>query len=324
MIVSRNYIKKHKLKPSREFIIKGGKNNGFILSIVPKECVKDKPDDVDVFGTQVEINGKGQFEMIPLNDPGIDKNIKHDLIMVNKKQPIKNKTFVFDSDSESDSFDSDLDDSFSDDFLEPETRDDLSADHQLVVGSSGAGKTHHTVQFCKNYKKIFPKNKLFLISPLADNKDLLRLNPIRINIKNHQKAFKNFCDEDEKMSMGMCKNSLIIFDDIDSTLSNDKIIGPGLKQFVSDVKTTGRHYNITSVTVMHKNVMGKDQWLANESSDIVIFPGSCNYKTLLGNIGIRGKLYDEIMTQPSRCVIIHKNHPQFFASNSRIKILPVV
>lgn len=320
MIVSREYIRKHKIKPARELIISGGKNNKQILSIIPKTDVKGQADDVDIFGEHVSIQNKGELELLPLNDPRIFKPVKREfLIEDTSKKNSKKYDFVFDS-SEEESEESESEDDIGR-VSKNATRDDLQMDHLLVLGSSGSGKTYYTTRFCKNYKKIFPKNNIILVSPLCDNKDLLKMNPVRINCGDPEKGLYNFVDEDTRITLDECKNSLIIFDDIESTIKDNKQIGPGLKKFVSDVKSLGRHYGITSITILHNPVMGRDQWLVNNSSDLVIFPGGSNYQRVLSNLGITGKTYNEIMSLPSRYVLIHKNYPRFYASDKEIKIL---
>ena len=50
-----------------------------------------------------------------------------------------------------------------------------------VVGMSGSGKSYWTTNYVKEYLKKFKKNKVYLISPISDDKNINSLKPIRIN-----------------------------------------------------------------------------------------------------------------------------------------------
>ena len=41
-----------------------------------------------------------------------------------------------------------------------------------VVGMSGSGKSYWTTQYVKEYLKKFKKNKVYLISPISDDKNI--------------------------------------------------------------------------------------------------------------------------------------------------------
>ena len=50
-----------------------------------------------------------------------------------------------------------------------------------VVGMSGSGKSYWTTNYVKEYLKKFKKNKVHLISPISDDKNINSLKPNRIN-----------------------------------------------------------------------------------------------------------------------------------------------
>ena len=52
-----------------------------------------------------------------------------------------------------------------------------------IVGASGSGKSYWTTQFVKQYKLTNKTKKIYLISPIIDDKNINSLKPIRLNLK---------------------------------------------------------------------------------------------------------------------------------------------
>jgi chromosomal replication initiation ATPase DnaA len=77
-----------------------------------------------------------------------------------------------------------------------------------ICGQSGSGKSYFTSNYVKQYKKQYPKNDIFVISSIDEDKSIDILKPIRINVLN-----PDFLDDD--ISLEDFKDSLVIFDDID-------------------------------------------------------------------------------------------------------------
>ena len=65
-----------------------------------------------------------------------------------------------------------------------------------------------TTQYVKEYKKLYPKRDVFVISSIEEDKSMDSLKPKRINVLN-----PDFIDDD--ISSEDFKDSLVIFDDVD-------------------------------------------------------------------------------------------------------------
>ena len=91
--------------------------------------------------------------------------------------------------------------------LTPSSKDERSMIY--VVGMSGSGKSYWTTNYVKEYLKKLKKNKVFLISPISDDKNINSLKPIRIN-PNSAEFYNDppVCED--------FKDSILICDDIEA------------------------------------------------------------------------------------------------------------
>ena len=78
-----------------------------------------------------------------------------------------------------------------------------------VVGMSGSGKSHWTTNYVKEYKKKFKNNKIYVISPITDDKNINSLKGIRINPKSN--AYM-----EDPPTVEDFQDSLLICDDIEA------------------------------------------------------------------------------------------------------------
>ena len=136
-----------------------------------------------------------------------------------------------------------------------------------IGGESGAGKSYYCMLYVMEYKKLFPKNELYIISYLDRDDTLDKIPGIhRLN------AFsEEFLKEIDDIELTEFKNSLVIFDDIDSipeAKRKKKIYGL-LNRFLR----LGRHEFITVIMCSHE-LFNRDETktLLNESSSITWFP----------------------------------------------------
>ena len=60
-----------------------------------------------------------------------------------------------------------------------------------IYGQSGSGKSFFTTQYLKEYKKLYPKRDIFVISSIEEDKSIDSLKPKRINVLN-----PDFLDDD--------------------------------------------------------------------------------------------------------------------------------
>ena len=128
--------------------------------------------------------------------------------------------------------------------LAPSSKDERSMIY--VVGMSGSGKSYWTTQYVKEYLKKNKKNKVHLISPILDDKNINSLKPNRINP--NTQAFL----DDPPISEDF-KNSILICDDIEAY---DKKTLVRVMTLVNSIATTGRHHGCSLMFLAHTATNG--------------------------------------------------------------------
>jgi energy-coupling factor transporter ATP-binding protein EcfA2 len=185
----------------------------------------------------------------------------------------------------------------------PNIEDDQT-DALFIAGPRGSGKSYITSTYTEVYKKIFPKNKIYLFSTKPYDECLDKLKPIRVEIN----------DEliEEPITLDELKNSLVIFDDIDSIA--DKDIKSELFRLYNLILQNGRSYKITVIITYHNITDYKmTRETLNNSSHCIIFPQSGataqNKYMLKTYCGLEKHQIDKIMGLNSRWVMIKKYAP---------------
>jgi hypothetical protein len=146
----------------------------------------------------------------------------------------------------------------------------------FIAAESGAGKSYFVREYAKRYKKMFPKNEIFLISYLDSDETIDEFKEItRLNCFNEE--FLDQClDLDLEVEFG---HSLVIFDDIDSIVNkktHSKIYG-----LLNKMLRVGRHFNIGVAYVGHELYASNElKQILNESMTITFFPKFLNFKKL--------------------------------------------
>lgn len=146
----------------------------------------------------------------------------------------------------------------------------------FVAGESGAGKSYFIREYAKRYKKMFPKNPIYLISylekdtTLDEYKEIIRLNAFQ----------QDFLDECMDFNLeAEFSDSLVIFDDIDSIVNKktkEKIYG-----LLNKMLRIGRHYGISVAYVGHELFHSNElKSILNESMTITFFPRFLNFKKM--------------------------------------------
>jgi len=188
--------------------------------------------------------------------------------------------------------------------------------HISVFGSSGSGKSYWIGKYLQAYKKKFPKNNIYIFSPILNDPAFSEAKPQYVKIDDG--IVENPLDIKESEF----KNSVMVFDDIESLNKPYKQL---IEVFRDQVLECGRHYNQTAICVSHIILNGQStRRILNESSKIVVFPKS-NFNAI-SNLARRyfGMSRDEInyiRTTSSRWVCICRNYPNSIISENAIKIL---
>lgn len=174
-----------------------------------------------------------------------------------------------------------------------------------ICGASGSGKSYFTKNYLKEYKKMYPKNKLWLISVLEEN-EFSKEGVKKLNVEKMAEALINIKDVMKDLS-----NSLIIFDDSDSY--KDKAIKAFVWSLLDNIAQTGRHFNISMVVTSHLlSNYSQTKIILLESHKIVVFMNNYNQKMkiFLENYANIDKFtIDKLRKIKSRWVCLNRHYP---------------
>lgn len=181
-----------------------------------------------------------------------------------------------------------------------------STSRVYVCGPTGSGKSVFTAKYSEEFKKIYPKRKIFVFSDVDKDAVIDKLKPIRIKLDNE--IVDNPIHADE------VKDSLCIFDDIDSI--QNKKVSDAICSFRDALLKRGRHENVNVVVTGHQVTNYKDtRTILNECNYVCFFPKSGSthgIKYMLKTyMGMNLDQINRIFELPSRWVCIHKNYPLF-------------
>jgi len=174
-----------------------------------------------------------------------------------------------------------------------------------ITGASGSGKSYYTREYCEQYKKMYPKNIIYLFSSVNDDSSIDKI-----------KTIKRFVLDDkfinEPMTAEDFKNSMCIFDDTDCI--TNKALRNKINGILNMLLETGRHFNTSVIYTSHVANAGLDtKKILNESHSITFFPASLggrSLKYLLDNyLGFDKEQIKKIKAIKSRWVTVVKTYP---------------
>ena len=183
-----------------------------------------------------------------------------------------------------------------------------------ITGSSGSGKSYYIASYCTEFKRIFPKRDIYLISSINDDSSIDRIKDLkRINLNDE---FLN-----TELTSDDFKNSLVIFDDTDC-LTN-KTLKLKVNGLLNNLLETGRHSNCYVIYTSHLPCAGNDtKRVLNESNAITFFPhslGGRSLKYLLESyLGLDKCQIKKIKSLKSRWVTVIKSYPQVVISEKEV------
>ena len=189
-------------------------------------------------------------------------------------------------------------------------RHDGSCPNRVYIsGQSFCGKSYMASQLARDYNKLYPKNKVALISFVENDKNL------------NDKKIKNFiqCKIDEQilsdpLELEEFHDKLVILDDIEAF--GDKHITKELETFTNKLVNTGRHKNIDVIICRQKLMAGhKTSDLLNGVHQIIAFPKTASRFQLMNYLDrylhLPKKTIKRIMEVPSRWVLINTSNPVY-------------
>jgi hypothetical protein len=184
-----------------------------------------------------------------------------------------------------------------------------------ISGASGSGKSFVAGEIASLYRKLNPKNEVYLISKLKEDSTLDSLSFIkRINID-------TFLDDPPKIEE--FKNCLVIFDDYDGITGK---LGKVVLELINDICITGRHTATNLILCTHKiSDYSRTRLILNESTHYILYPQSSSFNSLkhllIHYLGMEKDEIKALKSIKSRWVCFHKNYPQYQLSQTSCKIL---
>ena len=183
------------------------------------------------------------------------------------------------------------------------------------VGACGSGKSYMALNIAKNYKKIYPKREVYLISKLPEDSTLDKGKFI--------KRIKAETFLDEAPTIEEFSDSLVIVDDYESF---EKKLYEAVIKLINDIASMGIHYNINMICCQHNFTNYKaTRLMLNEMTHVIVYPSSASnqaLKYLLGTYcGLDTKQIQEVKKAKSRWVVVHKHHPNFIMTEDEIKFM---
>ncbi len=175
-----------------------------------------------------------------------------------------------------------------------------------ICGQSGSGKSYYTMQYANEYKKMYPKNPIYLFSSLNEDKGSIDKVKGLKRIKLQPELLRS------ELTTKDFENSLVIFDDTD--VIRDKLMRLKVLSILNMLLETGRHSKTSVVLTYHLPTNGLEtRRILNEAHSVTIFPANCGgraMKYLLENyFGMSKEDIKRVKKLPSRWVTIIKTYP---------------
>lgn len=187
----------------------------------------------------------------------------------------------------------------------------------IIGGISGSGKSYQGSKFVEKYHTVYPKNKVYLFSTHMSDENFDKLPYIkRINIFHEDFTETPF-------NIGMLKNSLVIFDDVDN-LQNPKL-SKFIYGILNDINSNGRHQGISLIIILHQlcNYNKTKAILADISGAMLLLNGTeyTRNRFLKCYVGLDNKQQKYINKLRSEWVYIGMAAPQYVISQHKAFIL---
>lgn len=186
-----------------------------------------------------------------------------------------------------------------------DTGDKTFRQNLYITGQSGSGKSFYTMMYCKEYQKMFPKNKVYIFSSLTEDPTIDQVKGLK-RVKLDEKFYNT------QFNIQSFKDCLIIFDDtevIKNVLLREKI-----KNIMDLILETGRHVNCFCIITSHVATnREKTKLILVECHSVTIFPKTIGGKTMKylldGYFGLNKQQIEKIENLDSRWITILRTTP---------------
>lgn len=177
-----------------------------------------------------------------------------------------------------------------------------------IAGMSGSGKSYLARNVIENYRRLFPKRKVYLISHLkkestgtleeCEGGPLDRINPETLVVS--------------PLSIEEVPECLIVLDDWETF--EDKKIMDAIYKTIATIVSEGRHTSTSLLVCAHKLTdYSRTRLILSESHIIVVYPKGATPKhieNLLTNyVGVSKKVIQRLRRSGSRWLAFYKKYP---------------
>jgi energy-coupling factor transporter ATP-binding protein EcfA2 len=185
-----------------------------------------------------------------------------------------------------------------------------------ITGASGSGKSTYIAKYCKQYKKAFPDNEIYVFSALNEDESLDVIKPKRIIIDERMIS--------DPLGVDDFENSMVIFDDID--VIGDKKLRESVYQLLNALLETGRHTKSSICISNHLPTAGRDtRRVLNEAHSVIWFPhsgsGVGTKRLLCDYLGLDKDLNKKLKKMKTRWACYFKNYPSICMTERNMWLL---
>jgi hypothetical protein len=186
-----------------------------------------------------------------------------------------------------------------------------------IVGASGSGKSFFASQLANEYKKLFPKNPIYLLSYLDNDSSIDQVKGIK-----RIKLNDEFIDTD--LDASDFSDSLVIWDDTDCI--TDKAMILKLRDLLGKMLNTGRHCRNSVIYLSHIACNGlQTKGILNECHSLTFFNATLGGRTkqyLLNQyLGLNKKQIEAVDKIEGRAITICKTYPMVLIAEKEIKFI---
>jgi hypothetical protein len=186
-----------------------------------------------------------------------------------------------------------------------------------IVGASGSGKSFFASQLANEYKKLFPKNPIYLLSYLDNDSSIDQVKGIK-----RIKLNDEFIDTD--LDASDFSDSLVIWDDTDCI--TDKAMILKLRDLLGKMLNTGRHCRNSVIYLSHIACNGlQTKGILNECHSLTFFNATLGGRTkqyLLNQyLGLNKKQIEALDKIEGRAITICKTYPMVLIAEKEIKFI---
>lgn len=186
----------------------------------------------------------------------------------------------------------------------------------LVTGPSGSGKSWWIRAYANNYKKLYPKNGVYLVSSLQHDDTLDALDFLRrIDVS---KLLSN-----PPKDVGTWADSLVIIDDVEGL---DTKQAEAVQRVQDMIASEGRHRSVSLIRASHLSTdYRRTRLLLQEVHGVVLFPQAgahSQYTYLLQKYGgLEKKAVSAVLSTPTRWIAVHHTAPRYLMTASSLSLL---